>query len=192
VSKEYIKDITAGALLLDESKLWISLLDNSNILEAFLTALPARSESTTKRYAAVINGRLSCVDNAGLELLKSSYGDSLKLMLLLLVINRTPIIYDFIKEIYCEAKRLYRPSLESSEVNRFIEQRIDLISAGRLPSESTLKKVKSNLVKVLVDAELINNKKEMLLQNVFILPEVQEFASSQNLTHQLNILECDI
>jgi hypothetical protein len=192
VSKEYIKDITAGALLLDESKLWISLLDNSNILESFLTALPARSESTAKRYAAVINGRLSCVDNAGLELLKSSYGDSLKLMLLLLVINRTPIIYDFIKEIYCEAKRLYRPSLENTEVNRFIEQRIDLISAGRLPSESTLKKVKSNLVKVLVDAELLNNKKEMLLQNIFILPEVQEFASSQNLTHQLNILECDL
>jgi len=193
LSKEYIKDITAGALLLDETKLWLSLLDyrESSLLDDFLNALPARSESTAKRYAAIINGRLSCVDDAGLDLLKNSYGDSFKLMLLLLVINRTPIIFDFIKEVYCEAKRLYRPSLESTDINQFIDQRIDLISAGRLPSESTLKKVKSNLIKVLVNAELLNNNRELLLQNVFVLPEVQEFASTQNLTHLLNILECD-
>ena len=193
MSKEYIKDITAGALLLDETKLWLSLLDyrESSLLDEFLNALPARSESTAKRYAAIINGRLSCVDDAGLDLLKNSYGDSFKLMLLLLVINRTPIIFDFIKEVYCEAKRLYRPLLESTDINQFIDQRIDLISAGRLPSESTLKKVKSNLIKVLVSAELLNNNRELLLQNVFVLPEVQEFASTQNLTHLLNILECD-
>lgn len=192
--KEYIKDITAGALLLDETKLWLSLTENGQQadLDTFIKAMPARSESTTKRYAAVINSRLSCVDDIGLELLKNSYGETLKLMLLLLVMNRTPIVTDFIKEIYCESKRLYRSSVEAIEVNRFIEERIDLISAGRLPSESSLKKVKSNLIKILVNAELFNNNREMMLQNIFILPEVQEFASTQKLTHLLNILECEL
>ncbi|PLA74868.1 hypothetical protein CYQ88_04555 [Hydrogenovibrio sp. SC-1] len=191
--KEYIKDITAGALLLDETKLWLSLTENGRQvdIETFLKAMPARSESTAKRYASVIKGRLSNIDEVGLELLTNSYGENLKLMLLLLVMNRTPIVKDFIKEIYCESKKLYRSTVDAIEVNRFIEERIDLISAGRLPSESSLKKVKTNLVKVLVNAELLNNNRVMMLQNIFILPEVQEFASTQKLTHLLNILECE-
>jgi hypothetical protein len=98
MARSYIQDLTAGALLIEETKLWLELHSKSGgvLIEDFLTCLPARSETTVKRYDTVIRNRLSDITVKGLDLLKNSYGDSFKQMLLLLVMSRTQIVTDFI------------------------------------------------------------------------------------------------
>jgi hypothetical protein len=106
------------------------------------------------------------------------------------ILLSTEIVTDFIKQVYCEAKRSYQDELTAVQISLFIDQKIDLISNFKIPSESTLKKVKTNLIKVLVNAQLLENSKNMKLQSIFLLQDVYDFASEQGLTDLVNILEC--
>jgi hypothetical protein len=80
MSDSYIQDLTAGALLEEETKLWLELQAKHGVVAVsdLLDHLPARSETTVKRYNAVIKKRLSGLSDESIFILNSSHGDSFK------------------------------------------------------------------------------------------------------------------
>ena len=190
MTKGYILDFTAGALLEIETKLWLELKVRSGVvyLDELCEHLPARSASTVKRYDAVIRNRLGCLKDVDIKSLNKSYGESFRQKLLLLIMSRTQAVTDFIKDVYCEAKFQHQFEISIGQVERFLDSKMELISPRF--SKTTVQKVKTNLIKILVEVQMLESSQTMKLQNIYLLPEVYDFATDHGLMHLVNILEC--
>lgn len=190
----YIQDLTAGGLLLPETRTWLSIRGDKRLpdFDLWLEALPTRSEATAKRYFQIIQNRLSTIPEVALIPLKQAHGESFALMMLLTTMQRTPLVKHCVKELYCEAKRTYQDALQRSSVTDVITQLCQTYAPESKVSENTFRKVETNLLRMFVESELVADAKQLKLLNVFALPEVNDFASQANLTENLAILECRV
>jgi len=181
-AKKYLGDIIGGSIMLRESRLiaelllsepskeqWSQKIENENILQK--TSMPS-----AKRFASTMKKRLAPMGSGFLEAVIDA-DDTLALQLLLLgAMNDSPVLADFMRTVLSDAHRTYKERLESDCWLEFYEERSRVIPELANFSESSIKKMGNNVIKLLADASYLSTARNKVLQKVFVQDEVLEWA----------------
>ncbi|AWB57841.1 DUF1819 family protein [Colwellia sp. Arc7-D] len=178
-SKAYLGDLIGGSLMIRESQLISELLLKKPTKEEWLDAivnqniLQKRSDASAKRNAATINKRLEGLGDEYIEQL--AFGSTeltTQLMFAATLLNST-MLADFMRNVYNDAKRMYREVLDSTDWESFWDDRSRLFPEYTQMTASTTYKISQVAFKVLADAGYIESTRSKKLQNVYLLPEVK-------------------
>lgn len=193
MQQSYIQDLTACGLLQEEAWGWIQLQLEKGAIDKeaeFLNRLPTRSETTIKRYLVALKRRYQDIDINDLEMISTSFDDTFRQFNLLLMLRQARILGDFITDVLCAAKRAYVPMLSAADIERFFEQKqLEEPELAKL-SDSSLKKIKSSVVKIMVEASILSDRRELKILNFYPLLDVERLADKYQLTPYLKLLEC--
>ena len=111
-------------------------------------------------------------------------------LLLAAFMVQSPVIVDFMRECLAEARRIYKPELSKDAWINFIDDRIKVIPELASYSESTLKRMGSNVIKALVDTGYLNSTRQRQIQAVYLLPEVKQMLIQINRQELIEVMEC--
>ncbi|EIJ36720.1 DUF1819 family protein [Thiothrix nivea] len=195
-AKEYMGDLIGGGLLMAESRIvaetllkdlpeedWKCLFEVENILQK-----PSRHSSI--RYARAIRRRLTPLGKEFIQaLLKAPEAEYVQ-MLLLAVLIHSPVLADFMRLVVAEHKRLYKLVLPTGSWDFFIAERIQLMPDLDSFSVSTLNKIGTNAVRVLVESGYLNSNRQREFQPVYLLPEVRQWLLILNHPELEDAMEC--
>lgn len=193
---KYLGDLIGGGLLIAESRTvaatllqhlseadWKRLFEVENILQK-----PSRYSSI--RYARAIRRRLAPLGEGFTRALLQATGQEYVQMLLLAVLIHSPVLADFMRLVVAEHKRLYKPVLSNDSWDFFIAERIQLMPDLSSFSASTLNKIGTNAVRVLVESGYLNSNRQREFQPVYLLPEVRQWLLRLNHPELEDVMEC--
>jgi hypothetical protein len=103
---------------------------------------------------------------------------------------QSPVITDFMQECLAEARRTYKPNISSDVWLNFIEDRVKLFPDLSSYSDSTLKRMGSNVIKALVDTAYLSSTRQRQIQTVYLLPEVKAALIQINRQELIEVMEC--
>ncbi|MDO9139059.1 MAG: DUF1819 family protein [Methylobacter sp.] len=197
-AKQYIRDLTGGSLLIEESRLvaetllqalsepeWNRLFIEENILKK-------KSQHTSIRYARAIRRRLEPLGKAFIEAVIHEPESSYKQLLMLSLMIHTPVLPDFMQHVVAETKRIYRSNLAPDAWESFLLDRSRILPGLNDLSESTLKKSGNNVIRALVEADYLDNNKNRRLQPVYLLPETRIWLQKLNREDLEPVMECTL
>jgi hypothetical protein len=197
-AKHYVRDLTAGSLLIAESRVvaetlllglpvfeWNRLFTVDNILKK-------RSKQTAIRYAGIVRKRFEPLGNEFIDAVIHAQESHYKQLLILALMIHSPVLPDFMRTVVAETKRTYRPNLTSDAWESFLLDRMRTLPRLNDLSESTLKKSGNNVIRSLVEAGYLNNNKNRRLQPVYLLPETKIWLQKLNREELEPIMECTL
>lgn len=185
-SKVYLGDLIGGSLMIRESQIvaelllkkpskeeWADAIVNKNVLQK-------RSDASAKRNAATIKKRLEGLSEEFIEQLAFGSTElSTQLMFAATLINST-MLADFMRNVFVDAKRMFRESIDSTDWESFWDERTRLFPEFSQMSASSTYKIAQVAFKVLADAGYIETTRNKKLQNVYLLPEVRALLIDMN------------
>lgn len=185
-SKVYLGDLIGGSLMIRESQIvaelllkkpskeeWADAIVNKNVLQK-------RSDASAKRNAATIKKRLEGLSEEFIEQLAFGSTElSTQLMFAATLINST-MLADFMRNVFVDAKRMFRESIDSTDWESFWDERTRLFPELSQMSASSTYKIAQVAFKVLADAGYIETTRNKKLQNVYLLPEVRALLIDMN------------
>ena len=184
--KEYLGDLIGGSLMIRESQLIAELLLKKPSKEEWLDAivnqniLQKRSDGSSKRNAATIKKRLEGLSDEFIEQLAFGSTElSTQLMFAATLINST-MLADFMRNIFTDAKRTFRKSIDSTDWASFWDERARLFPELVQMTESSTYKVSQVAFKLMADAGYIESTRKKNIQNVYLLPEVRTLLTKIN------------
>jgi len=194
--KTYLGDLNGGGLLIIESRIiaeiqlrnlpvkeWKQLIVKDNILQK-------KSPQTALRFANVIRKRLETMGETYTQALLDVSERAYMQLLLVAFMVQSPVIVDFMQEYLAESRRTYKPDISNEAWINFIDDRIKIMPELASYSESTLKRMGSNVIKALVDTGYLKSTRQRQIQAVYLLPEVKELLIKINKQAFINIMEC--
>ena len=155
---------TAGALLQPESvtiaKLYLELGDWDLVKDKVIAEnlLQSRALSTLKRLSHEIIARLSTLNTEELTLLIDSEYQEQAYMLWIAICRYYRFIADFATEVLRERFITFKPDLQHSDFDTFLNRKCDWHSELDNLSISTRKKLRQVLFKMLRDANFLDSK----------------------------------
>lgn len=194
--KSYLGDLNGGGLLITESRIiaeiqlknlsvdeWKKLVVDENVLQK-------KSAQTALRFANVIRKRLEVMGEPFSQLLLDVSERAYIQLLMAAFMIQSPVIVDFMREYLAEARRTYKPDIANDAWISFIDDRIKVIPELASYSESTLKRMGSNVIKALVDTGYLKSTRQRQIQAVYLLPEVKELLININKQEVIDVMEC--
>jgi hypothetical protein len=194
--KTYVGDLNGGSLLITETRIIAEIqlekLSEDDWKQRIVTdnVLQKKSAQTALRFARVIRKRLQAMGECYIQTLLEVSDRAYVQLLLAGFIIQSPIIADFMQECIAEARRTYKPAIPTDAWQQFIEDRIRVFPALADYTESTQKKMGSNVIKALVDAGYLNATRQRQLQTVYLLPEVKAVLTQINKEQLIAVMEC--
>ncbi len=195
-AKKYLGDLIGGGLLVAESRIvartllqnlsdaeWKHLFEVENILQK-------RSRHSSIRYARTIRRRITPLGKDFMQALLEASDAEYVQMLLLAVLLDSPVLADFMQLIVVEYKRLYKPTLPPDVWNSFIAERLQVMPDLGNFAESTLHKMGTNAVRVLVESGYLNSNHQREFQPVYLLPAVEQWLFALNHLELKAVMEC--
>ena len=184
--KAYLGDLIGGSLMIRESQIvaelllkkpskeeWTDAIVNQNVLQK-------RSDASAKRNAATIKKRLESLNDEFIEQLAFGSTElSTQLMFAATLINST-MLADFMRNVFIDAKRMFRESIDSTDWESFWDERSRLFPQFSQMTASSTYKIAQVAFKVLADAGYIETTRNKKLQNVYLLPEVRTLLTDMN------------
>ncbi|MBE0471468.1 MAG: DUF1819 family protein [Methyloprofundus sp.] len=194
--KKYLGDLNGGGLLIAETRIiceiqlknlsvdeWKKLVVDENVLQK-------KSPQTALRFANVIRKRLEVMGKPFSQLLLDVSERAYIQLLMAAFMIQSPVIVDFMREYLAEARRTYKPDIANDAWISFIDDRIKVIPELASYSESTLKRMGSNVIKALVDTGYLKSTRQRQIQAVYLLPEVKELLININKQEVIDVMEC--
>jgi len=193
---KYLGDLNGGGLLITESRIigeiqlkklsdneWKQLIVDDNVLQK-------KSPQTALRFANVIRKRLDSMGEPFTKLLVTTSERGYIQLLMAAFMVQSPVIVDFMREYLLEARRTYKLDIPNNAWISFIDDRMQVVPGLSAYSESTLKKMGSNVIKALVDTGYLKSTRQRQLQAVYLLPEVKELLIQINKQELIDVMEC--
>ena len=175
--KKYKLTFTAASLRLNEMvKVASALLENEfttmNEVRESRIVFGSVKNRTTDREFREIKHRLEKLTHDQMEVL--AHGDliSQKQIAFLGVCKHYDFIRDFTVDVIRDKALVYDYQIHESDYNGFINSRIDIHPELETFSESTLKKAKQVMFRILEQAGIINNAVEKMIQPQILQPKV--------------------
>jgi len=194
--KKYLGDLNGGSLLMTESRIvaeiqlrklsekeWKQLIVDDNVLQK-------KSAQTALRFANVIRKRLEAMGEPFTQALMEVPERAYIQLLMAAFIVQSPVIVDFMRECLAEARRTYKPDISSDAWLDFIGDRVKLFPDLLSYSDSTLKRMGSNVIKALVDTAYLSSTRQRQIQAVYLLPEVKALLIQINRQELIEAMEC--
>lgn len=194
--KKYLGDLSGGGLLITESrtiaeihvkklsdKEWKQIIVDENVLQK-------KSAQTALRFANVIRKRLDAMGEPFTQLLLDVSERAYIQLLMAAFIVQSPVIADFMRECLLEARRTYKPDIPNDAWISFIDDRIKVVPELSSYSESTIKRMGSNVIKALVDTSYLKSTRQRQIQAVYLLPEVKDLLINIDKQELIDVMEC--
>ncbi|WP_319784400.1 DUF1819 family protein [Oceanisphaera sp. IT1-181] len=196
--KEYLGDIIGGSLMVSESRVMADTLLQQPSEEQWKHAvieqniLQKNSPQTAIRYARTLRWRLEPLGADFMrELVEAEERVCIQMLLLALLLN-SPVLVDFMKTTITDARRTYQPSLDADAWSEFYQYRIQAHPELGKFSESSIKKMGNNAIKILADAGYLNSTRGKQLQPVYLLPEVKSWLQKLEREDLEPVMECTL
>ena len=194
-AKEYLGDIIGGSLMLRESRViaellitspneaqWHDAIVNDNVLQK-------TSVHSVKRMASTLRKRLQPMgETFWTELLKAP-DDAAKQILLMATMCQSPVLTDFMATTLSDARQMFRESLRSEDWQEFILSRQRAVVGLDQYSESSIQKMGNNVFKILADSGYLESGRSKRLKNVYLQPQIREWASSLDCQKVYDVME---
>ncbi|MEG2567629.1 MAG: DUF1819 family protein [Acinetobacter sp.] len=194
-AKEYLGDIIGGSLMLRESRVIAELLITSPNEEQWHDAivndnvLQKTSVHSVKRMASTLRKRLQPMGEVFWAELSDVSDDTARQMLLLATMCQSPVLTDFMATTLSDARQMYRESLRSDDWQEFILSRQRAIVGLEQYSESSIQKMGSNVFKILADSGYLESGRSKKLKNVYVLPQIREWAIRLDCQKTYDVME---
>ena len=196
--QDYLGDLIGGSLLITETRVIAEYLlkklpeDELRALIVEQNILQKKSDKTSSRYASAIRKRIEGLGDEFMQSLLSVTDRAYIQLLLVAVMINSPIVEDFMRLSLAEAKRTYKPNLPRDAWSEFIDTQVLKYPDLRRYSESTIKKLGSNVIKILVDSDYLSDSRKREIYPVYLLPEVKEWLLRLNRGDLIEVMECTV
>lgn len=185
-AKIYLGDIIGGSIMLRESRLIAQLLLQHPDDKAWERAiveenlLQKNSVHSAKRMASTVRKRLELMSDDFLSDLLTVPDDLAKQMIMLAILCQSPVLMDFMATEVADARRMYRDVMRSDDWPEFFASRQRVIANLDQYSSSSIQKMGSNVFKILADVGYFESARSKRLKNIYVLPEIREWAVRLN------------
>ena len=193
--KHYRAGFTAGALLVPESrkiadlllggadkKQWRNAVENQNILQK-------RSLATAQRIGTLIRSRLILMKPALWKLVSEGDSEVSTHAVLAATVKHSPLLGDYLDTVVREQFQNFEEQLSLRLWDEYIQQCMQRDPSMPVFPESTVRKVRSNIHKILFEAGYIRDRRSMVLQHVEIVPEVISYLEKNNEDYVLRCIQ---
>ncbi len=158
----------AGLLLEDLSeKQWTDAIEQRNIIQK-------SSFQTARRQARCIRYRLTELPHDYLKVIENGTSKEVKQLLLFALLNHSTLALDFFRYSVIEPQTVFKSEMPKRMWESFLNQQHNE-SLGQL-AESTLIKIRKNLIASFVEAGYLENSKTLKFLNVFAEPVIYQIG----------------
>jgi hypothetical protein len=195
VSPLYNAEITAGSLLLKESRVVAQLLlqgaDNTAWQRAIVVdnVLQKTSPASAKRMATLIRKRLELMPRELWTMVADGTTEVATQSLLTAAIKHSRLLGDFMLQVLPNHYRSFDHKLLRREWDSFLTDCAHVDPAVNAWSQSTKIKIGQVVYRVLAEAGYLDNTRSLKLQPVSIAPEVSRFLYVHNEHYILKCME---
>ena len=189
----YSADIAAGSLLLPESRKIAQLLLNEVKKVGWHRAivldnvLQKRSPDTARRQARLIRNRLRIMTADHWKMVRDGSSELATQALLASAIKQSRLLADYMDHVLRQHVRTFESHLKTEEWSRFLEACEQLDPAVASWSETTTKKLRQVIIRILAEARYLENTRSRKLTPVSVIPGLKDYL----LEHQEHaILRC--
>jgi len=194
--KDYVGDINGGSLMLNDSLIlakyllqdpdkdeWKRIIVEQNVLQR-------KSAHTALRAAATVRKRLAPLGHEFLQDILSLPERAYVQLLMVALLVQSPIMADFMRNVLAEARRVYKPALEQSAWQDFIDDRCRAWQELNDYSDETYKKIGKNVIRALAEAGYLDSSRNKQIQSVYVVPEVKNWLEKLNRSDLIDVMEC--
>lgn len=191
----YNAEITAGSLLLKESRAIVQLLlQGANDVEwqraiAIENILQKTSPASAKRMATLIRKRLELMPRELWSMVAEGTTEVATQSLLAAAIKHSRLLGDFMVQVLPNHYRSFDHQLLRREWDSFLTDCAHVDPAVATWSSSTKTKIGQVIFRVLAEAGYLDNTRSLKLQPVPITPEVSRFLYVHNEHYTLKCME---
>lgn len=197
-NKTYNADITAGSLLLSETKAVAGLLIDGKSFKEISSLvnkeniLQKRSSASSTRIYSLIKHRLELFDKDLWSLIYYGDSDTSRLAAMIATLKNSRILADFMLFVLKEKYQLFETEVSKQSWEKFIQD--CKMKNPDMPdwSEKTVKKIGDCVFRILAETGYINSTKEGVLQKVYIPADIKNFLQSHNENHILKCMEVSL
>ncbi len=161
--------IIAGLLLQDLSVAeWKQQIENENVLQR-------RTKNSAKTAAGLIKSRLMTMDHGLWELVYAGSKELATQAVLGATVKFSPLLGDYLQYVYQRERKQFADHLRPSSWDLFIADCHNRIPDLPVRSESTQAKLKQNAFRIMAEASLIDNTKDMSIRHLVLAPELERY-----------------
>ncbi len=189
----YLGDVTGiSSLMVDESRKiaglllkdlsdnqWVDAIEQQNIIQK-------DSIQTARRQARCIAYRLRGLPFSGLEVIENGTSREVKQLLLFALLNHSPLALDFFKYAVIEPQTVFKSEMPKRMWDSFLNQQYNE-NISQL-ADSTLTKIRKNLISSFVEVGYLENTKTLKYLNVFVEPIVYQVGDELGRTGILKLM----
>lgn len=193
--KVYSGDLVAGSLLVLESRQVAQLLldggGKAEWDESILTenVLQKRSPASAKRQARLIRNRLKLLGPEAWERISSGSAEVATQFLLAAAIKQSRLLGDFMNQVVREHQRTFQKQLSYHDWDKFFRTCAQVEPALESWTETTVKKVRQVIFRILAEAGYIDDTRSRRLLPVAVLPEVKQYLLNHKEEYVLRCME---
>lgn len=195
---QYSADITAGSLLLTETKVVAGLLlDGHNFKEIgklveTQNVLQKRSTASATRMYSLIKHRLELFDSELWSMIYYGDSETSRMAALAATIKNSRILGDFMLFVLKEKYQLFEKAMPKNAWDRFIDD--CKMKNPDMPSwtDKTAKKIGDCVYRILAETGYLSSTKEALLQKVYIPAEIKKYLTAHNDNYVLQCMEVSL
>jgi len=191
----YTATISSTPLRLRESRIVADLLlrgvSGAAWREAIVeqNVLQVASAIAVTRSSNILRARLQSLGEGVWEMVRDGNREVATQATFAGAVKHSPLLGDFMDLTIREQRRLFAKNLEPRMWTDYIEG-----CRGRDPempiwSESTVNQLRTVIFSMLADATYIKDTRSLILQNVFVVPELVQYLRDKNETYVLRCME---
>ena len=191
----YAGDIVAGALLIPESRKVASLLLQRVNDDAWHKAividniLQKRSPVAATRQARLIKSRLILMKPDLWKLVQKGKSEVSVQAILASAIKHSRVLGDFLNQVVHENWRTFKPKINVKDWKYFFETCSQADPQMLEWTESTRKKLKQIIFRILAESNYIDTTRSGKLQSVSVLPEIKQYLTDNSERYVLRCMK---
>jgi len=195
ISETYAGDIVAGSLLIAESRkiarLLLKQVNDDEWHQAIVidNILQKRSPVAAKRQARLIKNRLILMKPALWELVQKGNNDISIQAILAAAIKHSRLLGDFLTHVVHEHWRTFKPRINMKDWRYFFETCSQADPQMLEWTESTRKKLKQIIFRILAESNFIDTTRSGQLQSVTVLPEIKQYLTDNSERYVLSCMK---
>jgi hypothetical protein len=195
VAPKYNADMVAGSLMVPESRkiarllleqaddiIWYQSIVVGNILQK-------RSPATAKRQSRLIRNRLKLMTPDLWELIVEGPSEVATQAVLAAAIKQSRLLGDFMDQVVRHHVKTFDPQLKTKDWSMFVENCEQLHHEVATWSESTCKKLKQVILRILAEAGYLDSTRSLRITPVTLTDQVRTYLVDNNEDYVLRCME---
>ena len=194
MNNPYPANFTKASLLIPESRIVAGLLLQEPTPEEWKrqiyeeNILQRRTPNSAQTAGTLIRSRLSTLDKELWGFVHTGSKELATQSVLAATVKFSPLLGDFIREVYQRERKQFAEKLRPSSWDQFIEECHNRIPDLPVRSESTQAKLKQNAFRIMAEAGLIDNTRDMTIRHLTLAPQLKQYLKDRNEQYVLRCL----